>query len=255
MKNPVRYSEKLQWYKLNYRNPLMTQCADKYSVREYIESKGLKDILNKVYALYNNVDEINIDLLPQKFVMKTTNGSGTNFFCKDKTKFLLKDAKQSLAEWMKRDNFSSGREWSYKNIVPRIIVEEYLEDNDNPFDGINDYKFLCFNGKAEYIVLDVDRQIDHKRNIYDTDWNFIDVNTDHANFGDCVLKPDGLEEMLRVANLLAKDFPFVRVDLYWIKGRVYFGELTFYPWTGYVNFTPDEFDFILGDQLKLSEYK
>lgn len=87
LKNPVRYSEKLQWYKLNYRNPLMTQCADKYSVREYIESKGLKDILNKVYALYNNVDEINIDLLPQKFVMKTTNGSGTNFFVKIKLSF------------------------------------------------------------------------------------------------------------------------------------------------------------------------
>ncbi|WP_339243311.1 ATP-grasp fold amidoligase family protein [Paenibacillus sp. FSL F4-0243] len=251
LKNPIRYTEKLQWYKLNYRNPLMTQCADKYSVREYIESKGLNHILNKVYAIYNTVDEINIDTLPQKFVMKTTNGSGTNFFCKDKTTFLLEDTKRSLTKWMKRDNFSSGREWSYKNIVPRIIVEEYLEEENNFFDGINDYKFLCFNGKAEYVVLDVDRQVNHKRNIYDINWKYIDVNTDHASFGDSVPKPEGLDEMLRIANILAVDFPCVRVDLYWVNGRVYFGELTFYPWTGYVSFTPDKFDYELGEKFIL----
>lgn len=251
IKNPQRYSEKLQWYKLNYRTPLMTQCADKYMVREYIKSKGLEYTLNKLYAVYNSVDEINLDQLPKKFVMKTTNGSGTNILCKDKTKISLDDIKKLLTQWMNRDYFASGREWAYKDVVPSIIVEEYLEDEKNPFKGINDYKFICFNGEVKYIVLDVERQINHKRNIYDVNWNFIDVNTDHPNFGDCVPRPEGLDEMIRVVKILAEDFPCIRVDLYWVNGKVYFGELTFYPWTGYVKFEPDEFDFILGEKFVL----
>lgn len=255
LKNPQRYSEKLQWYKVNYRTSLMTQCVDKYSVREHIKSKGLERILNQLYMVCDSVEEIKVDSLPQKFVIKTTNGSGTNILCKDKSKFILDENKQEINDWLLRDNFSSGREWSYKDVTPRIIIEEYLEDSKNPFDGINDYKFMCFNGEAKYIILDVDRQVDHKRNIYDTNWNFIDVSSDHPNFGDCVPKPDGLDEMLKVANRLAKDFPSVRVDLYWVNGKVYFGELTFYPWTGYVSFTPDEFDFELGKQFTLPEVK
>jgi hypothetical protein len=251
LKKPSRWTEKLQWYKIFYRTPLMTQCADKYEVREYIKSKGLERILVNLYAIYNSAEDINLDSLPQKFVIKTTNGSGTNILCKDKSQINLVKVKQSLRDWMDRDNYSVGREWSYKDIVPKIIVEEYLEDVNNPFDGINDYKFLCFNGKAEYVVLDVDRHINHRRNIYDSNWNFIDVSTDYPNFGDCMDKPDGFEEMLKVANILAKDFPFVRVDLYWVNGQVYFGELTFYPWTGYVQFTPDHFDIKLGQQFIL----
>ncbi|WP_349727929.1 ATP-grasp fold amidoligase family protein [Peribacillus frigoritolerans] len=251
LKKPKRWTEKLQWYKLYYRTPLMTQCADKHDVREYIKSKGLEYILNKLYAVHSSSDQFNLDSLPQKFVIKTTNGSGTNILCKDKKQLNLNKVKQSLNEWMSRDNYSVGREWSYKGIVPKIIVEEYLEDKSNPYDGINDYKFICFNGRAKYIVFDVDRHIDHKRNIYDTDWNFININTDYPNFGDCVSRPEGLDEMLKVANKLAEDFPFVRVDLYWVNGKVYFGELTFYPWTGYVQFDPDEFDFILGEEFQL----
>lgn len=246
-KNTRRFTEKLQWYKLYYRSPLMTQCADKYSVREYIKSKGLNNILNKLYAVYNSADEIDISSLPERFVMKTTNGSGTNYFCTDKSKFPLEDVKTSLRDWMKRDIYASGREWSYKDVVPKIIVEELLEDKVNKFKGINDYKFLCFNGKPKYVVLDVDRHVGHKRNIYDTDWNFIDVVTDHPNIEDNIVKPEGFEEMLNIANILAEDFPFVRVDLYWVNGKIYFGELTFYPWTGYVQFEPDQFDYQLGE--------
>lgn len=255
LKRPQRWTEKLQWYKVHYRTPLMTKCADKYEVREYVKSKGLEDILNKLYGVYDSVDQINLDSLPRKFVMKTTNGSGTNILCKDKSELSLDKVKRSLQDWMNRDNYSVGREWSYKDIVPKIIIEEYLEDDTNPFEGINDYKFLCFNGKVEYIILDVDRNIDHKRNIYDANWEFIDVSTDYPNFGDNVSRPDGLEEMLKVANLLSEGFPFVRVDLYWVKGKVYFGELTFYPWTGYVQFNPDKFDFELGERFILPKVK
>ncbi|MCZ8537253.1 carbonic anhydrase [Paenisporosarcina quisquiliarum] len=255
LNNPQRWTEKIQWYKVNYRTSLMTECADKYEVREYIKSKGLANILNKLYTVYESVEQVNLDSLPQKFVIKTTNGSGTNILCKDKSQLNLEEVKKSLENWLNRDNYAVGREWSYKNLVPKIIVEEFLEDKNNSFDGINDYKFICFNGKIDYIVFDVDRHIGHKRNIYDAEWNFINVHTDYPNFGDCVPKPEGLDEMLRVAKILAEDFPFVRVDLYWVNNQVYFGELTFYPWTGYVQFHPDEFDYKLGEKFILPKTK
>lgn len=255
LENPERYTEKIQWYKINYRTDLMTQCSDKYSVREYVKSKGLESTLNKLYAVYDSIDDVDLDMLPEKFVMKTTNGSGTNYFCTDKAKFDMEKVNKEIKSWLKRNIYAAGREWSYKNGKPRIIVEEYLEDNDNSFDGINDYKFLCFNGKPRYVVLDVDRHIGHKRNIYDVDWNYIDVSTDHENFGDVVKRPEGYEEMVKVARVLSEDFPFVRVDLYYVNKRVYFGELTFYPWTGYVQFDPDEFDYILGKEFILPSLK
>ena len=248
---PRRFTEKLQWYKLYYRDPLMTQCADKYRVRQYIETKKLDRILTRLYAVYDKPTEVEIDSLPDKFVIKTNNGSGTNIICKDKAKISEEEVKKLLTDWLKRDYYFAGREWAYKNIMPKIIVEEYLEDEKNSFEGINDYKFICFNGEAKYIVLDVDRHVNHKRNFYDTKWNFIDVNSDHPNIGDQVKRPESLEEMLQIANIIAKDFPFVRVDLYWVNGRIFFGELTFYPWTGYVEFFPDGFDYTLGEKFEL----
>src|SRR5699024_6097348 len=131
---------------------------------------------------------------------------------------------------------------------PKIIVEELLEETENEsnYEGISDYKFLCFNGNPEYVIFDVDRFVDHKRNIYDMDWNFLNIETDKKNIGDTIKKPKGFEEMVEVARILSGDFPFVRVDLYYVNKQVYFGELTFYPWTGYVQFNPDNFDFELG---------
>lgn len=251
LNNPRRYTEKLNYYKLNYRCKLMTKCSDKYAVRDYVVSKGLSNILPNLYAVYNSVNEIETNLLPNKFAIKTTNGSGTNYFCNDKTEFKLEISKKKIANWLNRDVYSFGREWSYKNAKPKIIIEELLEDRSNKFDGINDYKFLCFNGQPKYIILDVERYTNHKRNIYDIDWNYMDVSTDHPNFGDVVPKPDGLNEMLQISRILSEGFPFVRVDLYYVNKKVYFGELTFYPWTGYVQFKPDEFDYILGDMFKL----
>ena len=126
-----------------------------------------------------------------------------------------------------------------------------MEDSDNSFNGINDYKILCFNGKAKYIWVDVDRQTSHKRNFYDLDWNYIDVESDHPNFGDCLKKPQNLDEMIKIANIIAIDFPFVRVDLYSVDSKIIFGELTFYPCTGYLIFKPDKFDFLLGQDFIL----
>lgn len=255
LKNPKRFSEKLNWYKLNYRTDLMTKAADKYSVREYVKSKGLDHILTKLYAVYDKPEEINMNLLPNEFVMKTTNGSGTNYFCYDKENFNLNKIKNELEIWLGRNVYGSGREWCYKNIKPRIVVEEVLKDETSDFSGINDYKILCFNGQPEYIILDVDRFIGHKRNIYDLNWKNLKVLTDKPAINREVSRPENLDELLEVATILSQDFPFVRVDLYSVNNKVYFGELTFYPWTGYIQFEPDEFDFILGHKFTLPNKK
>ena len=255
LKTPKRYSEKVQWYKLNYRDALMTKCADKFSVREYVESKGLKEILVDLYGVYTDPNLINLDDLPDKFIMKTTNGSGTNYICKDKKEFDIELTKSKLNKWMKRNIFSASREWAYKDIEPKIIVEELIEDKNNEFSGINDYKIFCFNGKVEYIVVDVDRDIGHKRNIYNANWSLIKTSTDYPNIGKNIKKPERLEEMIKIAEKLSNDFPHVRVDLYWVNNKIYFGELTFYPWAGHIYFSEDEFDFILGEKFKLPKVK
>jgi hypothetical protein len=251
LKKPERFTEKLQWYKLYYRNPLMTKCADKYRVREYIIEKGYDDILIPLYGDYENADQINFNNLPDEFVLKTTNGSHTNIICKDKSKLNINQTIRTLNSWIKDRPVKLGREWAYYDIEPRIICEQYLKDEGNIFEGINDYKFICFDGEVKYIWIDVNRYVDHRRNFYDINWNYIDIRSDVPNYGDSIAKPDGLNEMIKIANALSKDFPHVRVDLYWINNRVYFGELTFYLLSGYEDFEPDEFDFILGEEFKL----
>ena len=256
LKNPQRYTEKLQWYKLNYRNPLMTKCADKYTVREYVENKGLGYILNELYGVFDNVNEIDFDKLPNKFVLKTTNDSDTNIFCKDKVNSDLEEIKKKMDKKMKeRAQIPLAREWAYNNSKRRIICEKLLEDKDTKDNSINDYKFLCFNGKPEFIVYDVDRYLGHKRNFYDTTWKYLNISSDCPNFGDIVERPEKLEEMLEIAKILSENFPAVRVDLYCVQNKIYFGELTFYPWSGYVKFEPDKFDFVLGEKFNLTSYK
>ena len=254
LRNPHRFTEKLQLYKMNYRNPIIHQCVDKYAVREFVKSKGFESILNKLYGVYNETDEIKFNLLPNQFVMKTTNGGGSLnvIICRDKSNFNINDAKKKLGDWKcKIKAYDGGREWAYKGIEPKIIVEEYLENVENPEAGINDYKFFCFDGKPYCLVVDVNRYVNHKRNFYDMEWNFININSDHENVGDTISKPNAFERMVKIASKLSEGFPFVRVDLYCNQDEVRFGELTFYPWSGYVQFNPDEFDFELGKQFEL----
>ena len=248
--NPQRFTEKLQWYKIHYRNELMGICVDKYEVRNYVESKGLDNTLNKLYCVCSDPDEIDFAALPDRFVIKTTDGGGGEniFICRDKSSLDVPQLKKTLLSWKDKKNVNPGREWAYTLIKQsRYIVEEYLENEVNPEAGISDYKFFCFNGNPHCIAYDIDRYIGHKRNFYDIEWNNLHVSTDCDTFDDnLVPRPDGLEDMCKVAEILSKDFPFVRVDLYYIIGKVYFGELTFYPWSGYVKFSPEEFDYQLG---------
>lgn len=253
LNDPQRYTEKLQWYKLYYRNELMPICVDKYQVRRYIESKGLSDILVELYGAYDKAEDIPFDNLPEKFVLKTSNGSGTNIICKNKSKLSRNEVIEKVNRFLKQSSASAGREWAYAQGTPKIIIEELLEDSTTSDGSISDYKHLCFNGKPEYIVLDVDRFTKHKRNIYDINWSDLHVASDCPCIeeGRKIEKPANYERMIEIAKILSEDFPAVRVDLYNINGRIYFGELTFFPWSGYVQFTPDSFDFDMGKKFLL----
>lgn len=253
LKNPVRYTEKLQWYKLYYRDPVMAQCADKYQVREYIASKGLEEILTPLYGIYDNIDSVKWDELPEKFALKTTNGSGTNYFCKNKSEINIDEIKQKFRDFSAQSSTSAGREWVYGKFESKIVAEELLEDNSQKDNSICDYKFMCFSGKPAYIVYDVDRFTNHKRNIYDLSWNNLNVASDCPCCEEEIAPPENLDQMLKIAQKLSEDFPAVRVDLYSIKGKIYFGELTFFPWSGYVQYTPDQFDFDAGEKFILPE--
>lgn len=253
--NPQRFSEKLQWYKVNYRNPIMHECVDKYKVRDFIKSKGLESTLVKLYARYNSIEEVEWDKLPESFVIKTTNGGGglNVVVCHDKNTLDINELNEKLQCKAKKSRYG-GREWAYYGLEPGIIVEELLVNSENPAAGVNDYKIFCYNGHAKYIIVDTDRYIGHKRNFYDREWNNLHVLSDCPACDREIEKPSNLDEMLSVAEKLSEGFPYVRVDLYNNDGKIYFGELTFYPWSGYVQYSPDEWDFKFGEDFVLEKF-
>ncbi len=256
LKNPIRYTEKIQWYKLNARNPIMHSCVDKYDVRNYIREKGYSELLTECYGVYEKVADIKFESLPDRFVMKKTNGGGglNVLICKDKSTLKREKVRLLLDNWLKATSKrGGGREWAYYGLKSKIIIEEYLENEENPDASINDYKIFCFNGKAKFFVVDIDRYVGHKRNFYDLQWNDLHIVSDCPAADREIPKPKNFSSMLQIAEALAKDFKHVRVDLYNINGKIYFSELTFYPWSGYVQFLPDRFDFELGKAFTLSE--
>lgn len=255
LNKPKRFTDKIQWYKLNYRNPVMTICADKFSIREFIAEKGYSDYTPELYQVCDNFSEINFNLLPNKFAIKSNNGSGTNVFVEDKESLDLENIKATVNSWKKVNTLSIGREWAYENIEPKIVIEELLtpEDSFQKKLGLNDYKFLCFNGEPKYVWVDINRESNHRRNIYKLNWDKINVITDKPIFSENIPKPYGFNKMIEISKKLAEDFPFVRVDFYALNNKVYIGEMTFYPWSGTVHFKPDSFDYKLGKQFNLSK--
>lgn len=258
LKNPTRWTEKLQLYKMYYRNPLLPICVDKYGVRSYIEKKGLNDILNELYGVFDNANDIEFDKLPKSFVIKTTDGGGGNNvkLINDISSIDIDSLRAEVNSWLNIKDINAGREWAYTGIKKsQIIVEELLVNKKKPEAGIEDFKILCFHGEPKFIIVDKDRYVDHKRNFYTPEWKRVNVSTDHEQFDDDYPMPLNFERMMVVAKRLSEDFPFVRVDLYNLEGKIYFGELTFYPWTGYVKFNPDSFDEELGGLMDISNIK
>lgn len=256
LKHPKRYTEKLQWYKLNYRDPLMAQCVDKYAVREYVKSVGLEQILNPIYGVFESPEQVKWEELPQQFVAKDTLGGGGNdvLICKDKG-CLDKDAfYQTLARWVQPvKGKHPGREWVYDNAKHRILIEKYIP-SDPATGGLIDYKFFCFQGKAEYLYVIADRKVGEKAGvgIFTPDFKQLPYErADERPLQRKIEQPGNYREMLSVAERLAKPFPHARIDLYDQDGKILFGEITFFDGSGYMTFKPGEFDLIMGEKFLL----
>ena len=249
LNNPQTLNEKINWLKLNDRTPLHTLCADKYAVREYIKDKIGKKYLVPLIFQTNKTTDITPENLPDfPFIIKTNHDSSGGIIVRDKSNVDWDSVRNKLAKSLKRNYYYFNKEWQYKNIEPCIVVEKLLMENDGSIPV--DYKLHCFNGKLVFVQVDIDRQIDHKRNIYDANWNFIDCQWLYKN-GDDVDKPQTFSKMQSLAEAIAKDFCYVRVDLYNLGSEIYFGELTFHSESGQGKFKPFEWDRKFGEQLKL----
>ncbi len=248
--NPCTFSEKLQWYKLHHHDPLMQQCADKVDVREYVRSCGLHDLLNEQYNVYYNVNEINIDDLPNQFVLKSAHGSAQIIIVKEKSQVCWWQARLMMHSWLHQHIAWSGREWVYEHLKRRIIAEKYLEDESGE---LQDYKFFCFNGQPKFMQLERGRfGKEHIRNFYDMEWKLLPFGKGMPpNTEIQVPIPLQFDRMKQIASVLSKPFQFVRVDLYQANSKIYFGELTFFPAGGMPNFCPPEYDQIVGEYWNL----
>ena len=253
--NPKRFNEKLQWLKLYNRKPEYTVMVDKFLAREYIKNTIGKQYLIPLIGAWDSVDEIDFDTLPNKFVIKCNHNSGDGMYiCTDKSKMDVEKVKAGLKRGLEQDYYACDREWPYKNVPRKIVAEEYLDDGSGK--GLNDYKVFNFDGEPFVIQVDFDRFTDHKKNLYTTDWKLCDFSFNYPSHPEIEIpKPETLEEMLRLSRILSKGTPYMRTDFYSVNGKLYFGELTFFPASGYGKFTPDEIDFMLGEKITLPNKK
>ena len=256
LKNPKTLDEKIQWLKLNtyLGDKTVTQCADKYAVRDYVKKCSCEEILNDLYFAWDSVDEINWDELPDKFVIKWNFGCGQNLICRDKSKLDIESTKKLLKEWYNiHDTFYLAySEMQYKDIVPKLICEKLIETDDGNLPL--DYKLYCFNGEAKYVMLCTERETGNpKYYFFDRERNLVRLNKRGlaAPKGFTVTMPEGYDKLFEYADKLTKPFPFVRADFYLEKGQVIFGELTFTPSGGYDPNIPEEQNVFLGTQVVL----
>lgn len=250
LKSPETFNEKLQWLKLYNRNPLYTQLADKFLVRNYVEKKIGKKYLIPLLGVWKNFSEINFDKFPQEFVLKPNHTSGDVFICRNKADIDYKELEKLISYWLRRDYYKLHREWPYKDVKRKIIAETLLKTEDNK--SLIDYKFFCFNGVPKIMFVATDRGIDTKFDFFDMDFNHLDLINGYPNAKQIINKPKNFEKMKILATKLSKDIPHVRVDFYEVNGKVYFGEMTFFHWSGFVKFEPEEWDYKLGKMLDLS---
>jgi hypothetical protein len=251
LKNPQTFNEKQQWMKLYDRQDWYTTLVDKLEVRKHIAEHIGEQYLIPLIKAYNSPDEINFEELPDKFILKCTHDSGTVIICKNKADLDIPKIKKTLRKKLGLNYYYEHREYPYKNIVPKIICEQFIsEDGETPID----YKFWCFNGVPEVIQVDTKRFTDHGRLTLDIHWNKLpfQINRLYIKEGLHVDKPNNLEEMLEVSRKLSKGFKFIRVDLYSVNNKISFGELTFYQLSGYEDIQPPEYNYKLGQLIDLN---
>lgn len=251
LKNPERFTEKLQWLKLYDRKPEYTMMVDKYEVKKYVSNLIGEEYIIPTLGVWNTFDEIDFDKLPNAFVLKCTHDSGGLVICKDKKRFNKEAARKKIEMSLKHDYYLWGREWPYKNVKPRIIAEQFMMDSKT--EDLRDFKFFCFGGQVKCFKVDFDRFIEHHANYYDEKSNML-------NFGEVICPPDYnkkielpecISEMEKLAQELSAGHPFLRADFYDVDGKIYFGEMTFYPASGFGKFTDDKWDKLLGSWIPM----
>ncbi len=255
LENPRTFNEKLQWLKLHNRDSKFTQMVDKYSVKQYVAECIGDEYIIPTIGVWDNFDDLDFDILPDKFVLKCTHDSGGLTICRDKSIFDIEQAREKINRSLKNNYYFLGREWPYKNVPKKIIAEEYLEEENGE---LCDYKFFCFNGVADCVMLCIDRfKGDVKFYFFDRDWNLLRLNKrgKEAPSNFTLPKPEKMDEMFAIAEKLSEGLPFARVDLYYVNKKIYFGEITFYPDNGFDNNLLPETDSYFGDKIKLNKIK
>ena len=252
--NPQTFCEKLQWLKLHNRKPEYTQMVDKYDVKQYVA-----DVIGEKYVIptigvWDRVEDIDFDKLPNQFVLKCTHDSGGVVICKDKSQLDINAAKKLLHRGLRKNYYWQTREWPYKNVKRRIIAEEFIKEVGRQ--DLSDYKFFCFNGEPHYCQVIRDRYTLETIDFYDMEWNhmpFVGLNPVAKNGLNPVVRPQHLTNMIEICRKLATGIPFSRIDLYVVENKEYFGEITFYPASGFGRFTPQEWDCKLGELINLKK--
>ena len=250
--SPRTFSEKIQWIKIFGNLKRFSKYVDKYEVRQYVKEKVGEQYLIPLIGVYDKVDQIKVDSLPDSFALKPTHASGWNLIVNDKTKFNWDNKKNQVRNWLNSSYFRKTGESNYRDIKPRVVIEELIKD---PTGDLKDYKIFCFHGEPKFIQVDGDRFKDLKRDIYDLNWDKLPVQHYYPNFNELVTKPSCLNELLTIAKKLSAEFAFVRVDLYYTNDKIFFGELTFTPENGLKPFKPKEYDELFGQYLELKRYE
>ena len=250
LESPKTFNEKLQWLKLYDRRPTYTQMVDKYEVKKYVSDLIGEEYIIPTIGVWNKTEEIEWDKLPNQFVLKCTHDSGGIVICKDKQKMIPTLALKKLEEGLNKNFYYQNREWPYKNVKPRIIAEQYMEDETGE---LRDFKFFCFNGvvKALFIATDRTKDGETRFDFYDDQFKHLPFTNGHPNADVTPSKPVCFEKMKELASILSKGIPQVRIDFYEIRGKVYFGEITFFHWSGMVPFVPKEWDLKFGELIQL----
>ncbi len=248
LEKPETFDEKIQYLQLYRYGQMEANCTDKIKARDFIIGMGMEEHLPKLYATYNKAEEVNFNFLPEQFVLKVNNGAGYNIICKDKKKISYAVCRKELKRWLEEEYGKRGLEFHYARIEPRILCEEYIDYGQG--NDIIDFKFHCFSGKVHTILTCTERSIGLKLNYYDTSWNPIHYEIEKLR-GKVMEKPDRLNEMIAIAEKLAKPFPFVRVDLYYTNGKIYVGELTFTPMCGRIYYLTEEAQKIMGSLVNV----
>lgn len=254
LKEPKTYNEKLQWIKLYDRKPEYTTIVDKHEVKAYVAEKIGQEYIIPTLGVWDRVEDIDFDSLPSQFVLKCTHDSGGLVICKDKSKLNVAQAKRKLNKALKSDFYYVGREWPYKNVKRRIIAETYMEDATTG--DLRDYKFFCFDGVAKAVRVDTERGTgDVKMDFFDREKNHLPFERNHRNADVMPEMPGNFDEMVVIADKLSEGYPHLRVDLYSVNGKIYFGELTFFAANGMAPFDPEEWDTVFGEWITLPENK